>query len=676
MAGSSAPRPSPQAPGNIVLLQPGRAGQQAGTAADDGNRDGILHDGILHDGIPAEAGPAARSYGAAVHVLRPFRPLLVGDVLELGSDGGEAAHFLAQQARRVVAVRRTREAARRVTEACPGAPNVLAVTDALFHRMGRADFDAVVLTEPQASLWCAGAPEGRERLPAILARARGHLRPGGVLILAIDNRFALRHLAGRGEVAGESVPLSLEGLTRPDGMVLPGRGELRAILAGAGLPHQDWWFPFPDHRAPLTLIAERGLAPGTGLDVSALIAPTAPFDPRGGPHATFSVQRAWGAAVENALVADLANAFVVACSDRPLAPATTLALHYGHPRRPEFEKEVRFEAASGAIEVHRRSLYGGPRSREGVVNRFPSERFQDGRYWPQVLQTLLGQPGWSPAEVAAWADVWQSAVQSAFGLARAPTLATELPGHAIDAIPRNLLVGARASVFIDAEWDCGRPVPFGWLLVRGLLEVLQGAVDCAPPAPGTDLGLDALIVAVAAALGHALGPEELRQALDLERGLQSAIAGRPVPVDRETVAAAQLHVRSAGLEELVRVEQALAEATGAHRALLAEHARLKRRLACVEQEMLRGRLRADRELRALRLRWAERDAAGPRDGPAPDPAPPSRAPPAGASPDRPESSPEPLPELLPEPLAEPSTIPAPAGWRARLGRWAQALSAG
>lgn len=639
MAGSSAPGRPPQSTGNIVHLQPVWAGQRA----------------VRENGTEVHAGtePVARSYGAAVHVLRPFRHLLAGDVLELGSDGGETAHFLARQARRVVAVRRTADAARCVTEACHDAPHVLAVTDDLFRPMGQAGFDAVVLIEPQESLWSDGAPQGRERLPAILARARGHLRPGGVLIVAIDNRLALRHLAGRGEVAGEPVPLSLEGLTRPDGIVLPGRGELRAMLAGTGLPHQDWWFPFPDHRAPLTLIAERGLAPGSGLDVSALITPTAPFDPLQSPRATFSVQRAWGAAVENALVADLANAFVVACSDRPLAPATALALHYGHPRRPEFEKEVRFEAAAGAIKVHRRSLYGGPRSRQGVVNRFPNERFQHGRYWPQVLQTLLGRPGWSPAEIAAWAAVWQRAVQSAFGLAQAPTLATELPGHAIDAIPRNLLVGAQASVFIDAEWDCGRRVTFAWLLVRGLLEVLQQTIDCAEPVPGTDLGLGGLIVSVAAALGHDLGPEEFRRALDLERGLQSTIAGRPVPLAPEAVAAARLHVRSERFAELVRVEGALAEAKAAHRALQAEHARLKGRLATVEQEMLRGRLRTDRELRALRRQCGAGDAAGTglRDDLVSSLVPPA-APPHG--------DPE----------------PRPVGWRVRLGRWVLTRSAG
>lgn len=155
--------------------------------------------------------------------------------------------------------------------------------------------------------------------------------------------------------------------------------------------------------------------------------------------------------------------------------------------------------------------------------------------------------------------------------------------------------------------------------------------------------MSALIITIAAALGHNLGPEEFRQALDLERGLQSTIAGQPIALDSETVAAARLHVRSEGPAEPARLEQALAKTRDAHGALLAEQARLKSRIATVEQEMLHGRLRTDRELRVLRLRCGERDAA-----------------------------PLPTPSLAP-PQKDPE--PKPVSWRVRLGRWVLTLSA-
>lgn len=505
-------------------------------------------------------------------VLHPFRPLLAGSVLVAGAANDSLLASL-------------RDTARSVAVADDAAPQA-------------ARFDTVVLADPPAAAWMTQGEQGADRLTQVLAWACASLRPGGRLIVVVENALSLRHFAGHPETASAPGLFSLEDRARPDGFVLPTRRDLRDRLACLGLGEQAWWFPFPDHRLALSLLAEGGLVVGDDFDPSVLAAAAAAFDPDGPGEGRFSLPRAWAGVSRAGLVGDLAPAFAVAASAAALPPDPRLALHFGHRRRPAFDKVVGFVRETDAIRVTRTPLHPDlPRAVDGVVNRFPDEAFIPGAPWQVGLHALLARDGWTLAEIVAWAAVWRDAVRALYMDGGSLTPDTPLPGGAIDAIPRNLMHRNGCPVFIDAEWEIDA-LDFGHLLVRGLVNAFTDVPSCGAPGPGIVPTLLDLVHAVAEGLGTPLDPATLDAALAREDRFQTIVSAVKTRRDRAWLAAARLVLRTAPADPRADADQAADQAIARlHAEATALRAEGDRRVAAVTEDLEEARRRTDRVIR-------------------------------------------------------------------------------
>jgi hypothetical protein len=444
-------------------------------------------------------------------VLRPFVACLTGTVLVL------RAHFDGHAA-----------------ALCPAAASVVITADGA-DIPASAGFDAVVLTEllPQP-----GAAHGTDRLQATIVWGRARLRPGGRLILSVDNALSLHRLAAGSETPGlEGFP-SLEGRPRPDGYQLPTRSGLERSLRAFGLVHQAWWFPFPDRHAPLSLLSERGLARPCGFDPGAL-ALAAASDPTGAGAMLFSPQRAWTPVADQGLIGDLAPAFVVLASETPLPPDETVAIHVGFRRRPEFERLVTFAMTGSGIEVCRTPLNPGLVGRvEEVRNLFPAETYVPGPLWSTLLDRRCAQDGWCPDGVASWAVEWRDTVSRHFAAGAEMAIDTILPASALDAIPKNLVSGDHRA-FIDLEWDLGVPLDAGHLALRGLVNALTDVRTWGRSALPPPNLLEALR-AVLPRLGLAMDDAQLAARFARESRFQSLVSGHATHRDLSWAAATRL----------------------------------------------------------------------------------------------------------------------------------------
>lgn len=491
---------------------------------------------------PRDATEPATS-GADPRVLHPFRSLLTGSVVVAGPATADL----------VAAIRKT---ARSVT--------------ILDGQLGEARHDAVVLLDPPTPAWDATC---------------GLLRPGGRLIVVVANALSLRRLAGPPETDGAPDPF--------DG-ALPTRRGLRDRLAGLGLTEQDWWFPFPDHRLALSLVAGRGLAADATFDPSVFAGDGAPFDPGGPGHGPFSIRSTWTGVARAGLLGELAPAFCVAASAAPLPEDRRLALHFGHRRRPAFDKVVSFARAGDAIRVTRAPLHPDlSRTVDGVTNRFPDEAFIPGATWQTGLQALLARDGWTVAGIVTWASVWRDAVRARYAGGADLNLGTSLPGDAVDAIPRNLLHRDGAPVFIDAEWEI-EELGFGHLLVRGLINAFTDLEACGAPGPGVAPTLLALVLAVAEGLGLPLDVAALDEALARESRFQTTVSGRETRRNRAWLAATRLPLRGDPPDPFADRDRTIARLTGEVAALRAEG---ESRVAAVTEDLEESRRRTDRVIR-------------------------------------------------------------------------------
>jgi hypothetical protein len=431
-----------------------------------------------------------------------------------------------------------------------------------------------------------------------LRQAVAALKPGGSLVVVVENGLSLSRAASRRETGEALGPLDLftpEERRTAGGSAPPMRRALRDRLAELGLTHQDWWFPFPSHRLALSLVSAHGLVPDDGVfDAGLLAADTAPFDLTVAEAARPALRRAWAGLARAGLLGDFAPAFAVAASAAPLPPTDRLALHFGHRRRPAFDKVVGFARCGEAIRVSRAPLHPGlPRTVAGVTNRFPDEAYIAGVPWQAALRTHLAEDGWTLAGIVAWAGIWWNAVRTLEAGGAELTLGTPLPGGAIDAIPRNLLHRDGRPVFIDAEWEVDA-LSAGHLLVRGLVNAFTDVEVCGTPGPGLGPSLLPLVRAVAGGMGLPLDGATLDDVLTRESRFQTIVSGSATRRDRAWLAAARLPVRAARPDPFAARDDTIARLEGEVAALRAEG---ERRVAAVTEELEESRRRTDRVIR-------------------------------------------------------------------------------
>lgn len=148
---------------------------------------------VLSDELRAHCTDWVQTYhlsAARANILRPFEHALGGDVLEIGAGCGAVTRYLGEAGGRVLAlegsVRRAAIARTRTRDL----DNVTVVAEAFSEFRAEAKFDVVTLVgvlEYANRFETAGSPA-----LAVLQRVRSWLKPGGLLLIAIENQLGLK----------------------------------------------------------------------------------------------------------------------------------------------------------------------------------------------------------------------------------------------------------------------------------------------------------------------------------------------------------------------------------------------------------------------------------------------------------------------------------------------------
>lgn len=475
------------------------------------------------------------------NLLRPIRHLLKGTILEIGAGAGVATRFMGESGAQVVAVEADWQRAAIATTRCADLPNVRVVADDFACLPSGPQFDVVTLIGVEENARMFSGEAGGDPVAGLIARARTFVRPGGILVAAFENKLGLRYLAGRAQHHSDGARASHDHWLRdePDGAFE--RTQFSGWLADSGMVHQQWWFPLPDHRLPVSILSDRVLL--HEVDLSALLVEAVRLDPQIEGAIAFSLERGWQRVYRNRLLGDLANAFLVVSSHAALPDHHVLGVHYGAPRRPEFMKEVRFEWQDGAVQVRRTRL--NP-DHAGIPSRLVSlhlvdEPFLAARSWHHELRSLTARTGWTLEEFTAWARRWLDAVLLHAGLPCVPSIgpATRAPGHLIDAIPQNMAFDETGMPhFFDQEWHLNEPTDIGMIVYRGIFSSLDVLTGCAQPQIGVDLSKMSLFLDFTESLGWQVNADDIIRYAQLEGRIQEAVSGgmaRPLSTLREPI---------------------------------------------------------------------------------------------------------------------------------------------
>jgi hypothetical protein len=357
------------------------------------------------------------------------------DVLELGSGWGTLTRYLAQHSRHVDAVAADPSHGDLTAARVSGLDNVNVFIGTLDDLPQGDGYDIVVIGDVESLGWDAADPQAVQRDLRSIAT---HLRVGGALVLAADNRLGVKVLAG----GTDRPPTSVAGGTSSPGTLRKFQPrELESLAEAVGLSTSTFAV-FPDRWSPRVVMDLESLRAHAPTMITRL--PVFP-SPDGAPALprVADEKELWRAWVGRNMAADVANAFLVIATKgetSPLWPVSRLATYWSSGRKAAKSAENAVQLRNdGTVYVERRALLSDSIQDVSLVRLIPhDELVVEGREFVEAIASASDLRA-----VGSLLEKWTSVMDSKSG-PDSPVL--------WDLVPHNLVLVSTAVEAIDQEW--------------------------------------------------------------------------------------------------------------------------------------------------------------------------------------------------------------------------------
>lgn len=452
------------------------------------------------------------------NLLRPFEFGSNHTVLELGGGCGAMTRYLGEHVGRVVCVEGSPRRAEIAALRCRDLASVEVYCDALdeFDTDERFDFVLLIGVLEYATKYGKGDDPALE----CLRSARRFLKPSGHLVLAIENKLGLKYFAGCGEDHIGVPFVSVGDLYDRGDVATYGRRELIEKFDGAGFREVRFFYPFPDYKVPTVILAEDALGAPV-LNCADLLLLAESRDYAENRYRTFDDQLAWRSVHRNGLVQDLANSFLVFAANSDVSyKSEWLACAYNRTiRASRYARGLRIvkDAVSGGLFVEKRKIFSERSIRE-IESRVP---YIEGRLVVGDVRRVIARGG-GVGELASVFLPWLRLLveNSTVG----PDGRLMLPSNFVDCTPLNVIrpssgVGLH---YFDDEWSAQEPIPTAWVVIRGVLQALNGCLD----AQGRNqLSMRQFACEIAQRAGLDLRSDDFKEAANLEKAFCMRASG-------------------------------------------------------------------------------------------------------------------------------------------------------
>jgi len=398
-------------------------------------------------------------------------------ILELGCGCGAITRFLGETGAQVVGVEGSPRRASIAAERCRDLSNVRILCDNITNLELQEKFDFVTLVGvlEYARLFV----EAEDPIVRCLQIAKSFLNENGVLILAMENQLGLKYFSGATEDHVGIPYFGVHDLYTQQTAVTFGKKELKDKLDAAEFV-AEFIYPFPDYKLPSVLLTSKSLVHDRFRPCD-LLHRAASRDYAGEYPRAFHEQLAWRAIVRNGMLPDMANSFLVLASTNKnrLEEHTGdwIARTFTLGRSHSFSIETIFTTSERKILVTKNPLRPSL-VRDSIEMKngklfheiVDAAEYVEGDLYIVELQLLLGRDCELDA-VKQWAADWiyllsNNVISSAQG--------ELLPGDFLDATPENYIRSVTGElVRIDKEWRFSNPIPFVWVLIRGLVNAIS-----------------------------------------------------------------------------------------------------------------------------------------------------------------------------------------------------------
>ncbi len=472
--------------------------------------------------------------GSRANILRPFKASLSGDILEIGAGCGAITRYLGECGANILALEGSLRRAAIARARTADLENVTVLAERFDDFKCGQRFDVITLIGvlEYANMFTSG-----ENAPLVmLERVRALLKPGGRLIIAIENQLGLKYFAGALEDHLGQAMYGIEGRYRKDQPQTFGRKVLADMLGQAGFAATEFLAPFPDYKLPVSIVTEEGLA-DKDFDAAAFAWQTVRRDWQLPEYGNFSLELAWPELFKNGLALDVANSFlIVASSGNCLTEKNILAYHYSTERAPQYCKETRFvKMDSDSIEVVYQRLATAreeKRDDKGVIGFYcpPSVHYSSGKTLAWEFVQIVTRDGWTIEEVGqfikryvALLEIFASQAGQSLSLTNP---GVSLPGKFFDLIPQNIIIRVDGSPeAIDTEWFLGGDIELGQLLLRAMWTLESTVTRFGHNSTGQRFSRVTFVQNAIWAAGFVLTKKDLTHFMDFESLVQEQVSG-------------------------------------------------------------------------------------------------------------------------------------------------------
>lgn len=424
------------------------------------------------------------------NLLRPFD--FDGlSVVELGAGMGGASRVVAERCARYLGVEGAPDRAAALRERLRDLPHVGVEVCNLSDFITDERFDVVLLVGvlEYAALYVASSGGDLAPFERVLECASALLKPGGAVVLAIENRNGLKYWAGAPEDHTSRPFDGIVGYPHRNSPQTFSRRVLLRLLRTVGLGAVDEFYPWPDYKMP-SVVVSRKLVQSHPFFAAELVGDAQARALQRHPE-NFPLSLAAMELARSGLLHEFSNSFLFVgfargggelrnrLLRRHLADGE-LAWHYSLKRRVPAETAFASDASGGLV-VRKRPLIAPSAAFETVLWQ-PSPE-QPARLERSVFHHLRS------FAFAGRSSEFQQTLERFLGwaLERWGLPDGRVAPEALDVNPTNAVPDAQAFDLFDIEWVSNDPIPASWFVLRCLFTI-EDAVTMFPAPPWRTLG--------------------------------------------------------------------------------------------------------------------------------------------------------------------------------------------
>ena len=329
------------------------------------------------------------------NILRPvnFHPHM--RVLDVGAGTGVMSRYMAEKGASVTALEGDEMRAGLASLRCENL-DVNVEHGSVYDFEDDEGFDLVVVIGVLE--YAKNHPDGPSGFLRKLSRL---LKPGGSLVLAIENQMGLAYWMGADEDHLGEPWVGLEGYSASDSVRTFSKPVLSGLLAEAGFDFQNWLYPFPDYKLPLTILSDLAYMEDDRVDLIDQLVGT-PVDQwpsgRSGVLPFFDTRALHRQVIDSDMGQNMSNSFLVICrldESKSVIDENVIAWRFSGNRKKSFLGFRQVTVEDGIRKIDRKSAHAKTSSESSWLTQknsdSPPEKYISGPNLEQLALESLRQ---------------------------------------------------------------------------------------------------------------------------------------------------------------------------------------------------------------------------------------------------------------------------------------------